>query len=565
MLGGILLALIGGSFYLARQTDKLMPEQLARLISYATGGLYRLERGRARTLPLGRRVEISDVRIVPDSVRLQELIAHDSLPDRLFSIQMKKLHFTGIRWEDLWSRKVFSCKGMALEGLTVRMETGLGKRPFQLRKPPGNFRLAGAEVEDITAEKMNFSLLHHNGPDRIFAFSNDGLLRGTALQWVSGKPMTFEVLTLTLGKTSLQLPHTQNEYSAAGWQLDLSKKVFRMSGFRFRQRLPDSVRGARYQLDVSLIEAHGLRKMNSTSAGFFALQNLKLFEPRVTTSVTREMGEVLSGSRKDFPEKLLQKVGLPLQLQQVDVIRGAVTYEETRRMTGRTGIVSFSDLSGRIQPIWLAPPPAGEKPRPILAALSGHFQNQSLISITASLSPDSLQSFVLRGKIARLNGDQIQQLATNLGHLRIQKLLLDSAVFAFSGNAVSIHNNLILAYRDLSVQLLRYDTTQKRLRQQPVLSLLANQLILHPANPLPGQSLRRVATNYIRPEAQPFFAALWRSFFTSITEAVIADPAFLAYVRQKAATRLERQQERLRRREDRKRRREERRNDEFIF
>lgn len=559
MLGVLLLALIGGSFYLARQTDKLMPEQLARLISYTTDGLYHLERGRARTLPLGRRIEISDVRIVPDSARLKQLIARDSLPDRLFFIQMKKLHFTGVRWEDLWTRKAFSAKEMILEGLTVRMETGLGKLPFRMRMPRNNFRLSGATVENVTADKMNFSLVHHNGPDSISAFSRDGILRGTDLRWQAGKSVSFETLNLTLGATALKLPHTRNEYSAAGWQLDLVAKVFRMSGFRFRQRLPDSVAGARYRLDVSLIEARGLHPIADTSAGFFALQNLRLFEPRVTTSITREMGEATSAKQKDFPQKLLQKVRLPLLLQQVDVFRGMVNYEETRRLTGRTGVVRFNDLTGRIQPIWLSPVPVGEKPSAMQVALSGHFQNQSLISVRASLSPDSLQSFTLRGKILRLNGDQIRELATNLGHLRIQKLLLDSAVFQFSGNAVSIHNTLLLAYHDLSVQLLRYDTVQKRLRRQPVLSLLANELILHPANPLPGRSLRRVETDYARPETQPFFAALWKSLFGSITEAVIADPEFLQYVRQKAATKMERKQARIRRREDRKKRREERR------
>ncbi len=535
-----------------------MPEQLARLVSYSTGGLYHLERGRARTMPLGRRIALSDVRIVPDPVRLRQLALHDSLPDRLFFIQIKRLLFTGVRWEDLWRNKRFWCTEMALEGLTVRVETGLGKMPFQLQKPPGNFKLAGAVVENVEAAQINFSLLHHNGPDHISASSQDGLLRGTALHWQSGKPVSFNALTLTLGATTLKLPHTRNEYSATGWQLDLVEKVFRMSGFRYRQKLPDNVRSARYQLDISLLEARGLHRIADTTTGFFALQNLRLFEPRVTASTTRKAGEVSAISPKDFPQKLLQKAGLPLLLEQVDLYRGAVVYEETRMPTNRTGVVNFSELTGRIQPLWLSPLPSGIPSGPVLVAINGHFQNRSLISLTASLSPDSQQSFTLQGKISRMGAEQIQEVAVSLGHMRIQKLHLDSAVFRFSGNAFSMHNTLLLAYRDLSVQLLRYDSVQKRLRQQPVLSLLANQLILHPSNPLPGQSFRRVETDYLRPETQPFFAALWKSLFNSITEAVIADPAFLTYVRQKAATRTERKEERLRRKEARRKRREER-------
>ncbi len=566
LLGAFLLALIGASTYLAKKVDRLMPEHLARVIDYTTDGLYHLERGRIRTFPLGRRVEISDVRIVLDSVRFRQLVACDSVPDRLFSIQMKKLVVTGIRWEDLFLRKMLFCKETELEGLTVRVETGLGKTPFRLRKPQNKFHLSGATVENLQAAKMDFSLLHHNGPDIIRASSRNGLLQGTALRWSPDAPPAFATLNLTLGETALQLPHTRNQYSAAGWQYDFEEKVFRMMGFRFRQWLPDSVMATHHNLDIGLIEAHGFRKMASPNGDFFALQSLRLFEPRVVAAITRRPNGVFPQTRKDFPQKLLQKAGLPLLLEDVQIVRGAVTYEETREATGRTGAVLFDNLSGNMAPVCLAPLPAGIHPKPMRIALSGQFQNRSLIAVSGQFDlQDSAQNFRLSGKISRLSGEQISDLAANLGHLRIQRLDMDSLLFGCVGNARVFQSTLQLAYHNLAVQLMRYDTTQKRLRRQPVLSLLANELLLHPDNPLPGGPMRIVRTSYLRPETQPFFSALWRALFAGIKETAIADPALLRYLQEKAATRQERIEKRLRRQEDRRRRREERRAGRMVF
>jgi hypothetical protein len=338
-----------------------------------------------------------------------------------------------------------------------------------------------------------------------------------------------------------------------------------MNGFRFRQRPSDSLVTTRHQLDITLLEAQGLRKLIDTTTGFFTLQRLKLYAPHVTAFVNRRRGVVPAVTSKTFPQRLLQQAGLPLWIEQTEIAQGAVTYEETEPLTGRTGVLAFTELSGTIRSLWLAPPPPDILPEPISVMLNGHLQNRSLIALRARLDmQDSLQRFVLSGTVSRMQGTQISELAASLGRLRILRLQLDSMQFQYRGNTQVIYNTLQLAYHDLAVQLLRYDTVQKSVRQQPMLSMLANQLLLHPANPLSGHALRRAQTEYLRPPEQPFFGALWRSLFESIKETVIADPALLNYVRQKAASRQQRKDDRLRRREERKQRRQDR-NDGILF
>ncbi|RYD52881.1 MAG: hypothetical protein EOP52_01665 [Sphingobacteriales bacterium] len=565
LLGTVLLLLVGASVWLAKEADGRMPAHLAQSIRHMTGGLYRLESGRVRSMPLGRQIEFSDVRIVLDTARFRELQAVDSIPDRLFAIRMKTLRLTGIRWEDWWLDQAFYCKEVILGGLTVTVESGLGKTPFQLRTPQNKLQLAGITLENLRAENMDFFFLHHVGRVLICASSRDGLLQGNHIRWALRGFPAYEDLTLTLGATDLQLPDSRNEYAAAGWQIDFREQVFRMNGFRFRERPSDSLATTRHQLDIALLEARGLRKLTDTPGDFFALQHLKLYAPYVTAFVNRQRGVPMSTTPKDFPQRLLQKAGLPLWIEQTSITQGAVTYEETEPVTGRTGVVTFTELSGKIQSLWLAMPPPGHRPDPITVALNGHLQNRSLITVRAKLDMrDSLQRFVLSGKISRMQGTQISELAASLGKLRILRLQLDSMQFQYRGNTQVIRNTLRLAYHDLSVQLLRYDTVQKSMRQQPMLSMLANQLLLHPANPLAGQALRVAQTEYIRPQTQPFFGTLWRSLFENIKETVIADPVLLEYVRQKAATRQQRKDDRLRRREERKQRRQGR-NDGLLF
>lgn len=557
LLGVFLVALLGASFFVAKKADRLAPEHLARVIDYTTDGLYHLEQGRVRTFPLGRRMELSDVRIVVDSVRLRQLAARDSIPEWLLTIQMKKLSVSGIRWEDLWFRKRLYCNDLEWEGLSVQVESGLGKTPFRLRKPKNQFHLASAEVGNLRAAHMNFSLIHHNGPDQIRAVSLDGLLLGEKLRWTPAAPPAYAVLNLTLGATALQLPHTRNQYGAAGWQVDFREQVFRMKGFRFRQWLPDTVLATRHQLDVGVIEARGLSRLDTAGTGYFTLQNLKLYNPRVAAAITREANSTSPQTKKDFPQRLLQKAGLPLLVEKVTVVRGAVTYEETRAETGRIGVALFDNLSGNITPLWLSKPPARVLPDPMYVQLKGQFQNRTLLAVNGEFDlQDSLQPFRITGKMSRLSANQISELAANLGHLRIQKLELDSMLFWYRGDTRSIHTKLQLAYHDLAVQLMRYDSAQRRLRRQPVLSLLANELLLHPDNPLPGGPMRVAQTNYLRAETQPFFSALWRALFAGVKETAIADPALLHYLQEKAATRAERKEERLRRKENRRRRRE---------
>ena len=558
-LSVLLLLLVAGSLRLARTVRLQVAPALEKAVQNLTGGLYHAQIGSVSVYPLGRRAVLEDLVLLPDSQKLQALRRQDSLPDKLFRIRIPKLEVDGILWEHLLQDKNLVCGSVVLTNPQVQLQLGAGIKPFELHLPEER-QLNSLLIKRLSAAGMK-AQVYEQETQRAFLQiqSAGGKLEIGNLKTQKGAPLRFERLQLSFRETAVHLPFIPHRLSAAGWQFNGKTLAFYLEGFRFVQRPTAAGERTLHEVYIPGLRVQGFRTLKDSTKPLYEIARVSLLEPQLKARLTRRATDKFDSSERYFPQLLLQRAGLPLRIKLVTMQGGLVEFTQTHPRTGLEGLLSFEDLQGVFGPLLLQPPHESALRDPLLLNLKGRFQHRSGISIQGRLSNrNSQQAFELWGRMQRLEVGEIRQAARNLGMIELTGGIIDSLNFHVRGNTAGLQTQLVLAYKDLKLTPLRWDSVQKTLRKQRFLSLLANELLLYDANPEKGKALRRITVQTDRQPFQSFFNAIWKSLYDGILQTVVSDPELLQYARNKSATRLQRKEDRLQRKENRQERRQDR-------
>ncbi len=557
-LSVLLLLLIGGSIWLGRTVQQQVEPAIQKAVRNLTGGLYNVQIGEVSVYPLGRRMVLEDVVIAPDSERLEALRRQDSMPDKLLRIRIPGLEVSGVLWEHLLQGKNGVFGAVMLTNPLVEMQLGTGTKPFELHLPKTR-QLNSLHIRRLSATGIRTRVHEWEGRGAYLSVrSEGGALLATDLKTQKGTPVTFKSLLLSAGKTSVHLPFVTHSLSAGGWQFDGSSRNFYIQGFRFVQKpLPGSGGRTLHEVNIPALLVQGFRTIKDSTRPLYEIARVSLLDPKIEARLIRRAIDPYDSSERYFPQLLLQRAGIPLRIKQVTLQGGDVQFTQTHPRNGLEGELSFEDLHGVIGPLLLQPPHEEALRDPLLLNLAGRFQHRTGISIQGRLSNrDPQQAFELWGNMQRLEVGQIRQVARNLGQIQLSGGIIDSMNFAIRGNSAQLQTRLQLSYNSLKLTPLRWDSGKRILRQQPFLSLLANELLLFSANPEVGEGMRKVTVQMVRKPYQSFFNAIWKGLYDGILQTVVSDPELLQYARNKSATRKQRKEDRLRRKEERQERRQ---------
>ncbi len=555
----LLLLLVGGSLWLAGKVRRQVAPALEKAVQNLTGGLYHARLGEVSVYPLGRRVVLENLVLIPDSQKLQVLRRQDSLPDKLLRIRIPRLEASGILWEHLLQHKELVCGSIQLTNPQIALQLGAGTKPFELHLPKAR-QLNSLHIKRLSAAGMKAQVYEQETPSAFLQIqSAGGTLEIANLQTQKNAPLRFENLLLAFRNTGVHLPFIAHRISAAGWQFNGKTGAFYLQGFRFVQQ--PTAAGERTLHDVYIpgLRIQGFRTLKNGTKPLYEIARVSLLDPQLKARLARRATDKIDSSEHYFPQLLLQRAGVPLRIKLVTMQGGLVEFTQTHPRTGLEGMLSFEDLRGVFGPLLLQPPQEPALRDPLLLNLQGRFQHRSGISVQGRLSNRNLQQgFELWGNLQPLEVGEIRQAARNLGMIELSSGIIDSLNFHVRGNTAGMQTQLVLAYKNLKLTPLRWDSAQNTLRKQRFLSLLANELLLHEANPENGKALRRITLQTERQPFQSFFNAIWRSLFDGILQTVVADPELLQYARNKSTTRLQRKEDRLRRKEERQERRQDR-------
>jgi hypothetical protein len=543
--------------------EGFLKRQLPLWVSKASGGVYKITVRDVHVGITGRRIRLRGIHIWPDDTRLSAIRQTGAAPKRLFEARIDEMELRGTVWEALVTDSVLTSRRLRVHNPSITVLEGrdTGKLADQ---PGAGSGFQGISIRNVEVDGIVLRYYRRNSLGNLDASSTGGRLTAADFQIhrnEQGKMQQISrALVLTLGLIRMQAAGSKYRLwadSLAWTPADTQVQVHRF-GLEPVAHLKNQ--HVQYQLHIRHGILHGFSVSHTLRQRNIEMSELTLEGAQLQVATDRRMPRSLPLRRALFPQELLRLAPIPIHIGMVRIYQSDIVYREASARTGLQGQFSFDDLRGTISPVVGGTSMHAIGKSQISVQLNGVFQQHSAMEARANLSlNDSLNAFDLRARLKGLEDYQVRGLAKALGLIDITSLHVDSADFHVWGNNSGTSCRFRGEYQDLRVQILKMDTLTRAMQKRGLLSFVANRIVLHSSNPLPGSSVRQAASYLHRDTTEPFFRGLWKSLFECVLQTTIADRTALERAKQKAATKPQRLQERQRRREERRRRREARR------
>lgn len=295
-------------------------------------------------------------------------------------------------------------------------------------------------------------------------------------------------------------------YRRAGLQKDIFSVVFpewRLSGFDLRQLLYHN----RLQADTMLIN-----------------------KGAVDVYFSRLPPENPASKLGRFPNQLLLKLPLKLYIPYTRVSQGHASYTEVNEETELPGALNFDALNGMIGNITNDSIRIKEDASCVVD-IQGKFNKKSDIRGRFNfLLRDTLGAFSVSGNLKQVSEEQISDAAKALAKVAVSAIAVQELDLNISGNQYRAAGDIVFRYTGLALNVQKIDGETGKMKGRPVLSFLANKLLLYPANPMPGAELRKIHTELRRDPQRSFFNLIWRNIFEGVKATAIRNKGLAATV-----------------------------------
>lgn len=572
LTGGAILA----SYLVSRHYQRIIKRSLPGWVASATDGLYQISVSGVTVNILNRSLTVRNISLTVDTARFRELQAAGQISGTVYQIAIPRVRAEGVLWENLVLNKEIECKKLTVLRPQVKiMSLYETKQPLK-KAPQRPSALSRLAIEDLLVEDGSFFYRQYRERDTLYcsAVHSSASLKNWELKPGVADTDTSRFLksadaTIRLGSCITFQP---GQLFVA--QLDSviflnTASLLRVRNFNLypvttldpfasqQEKVRESYRIIFPVAELRQLRWQALLRGEACTAHELWLDSasLNVFKERLVVADTEnKLGR--------FPPQILLKIKFPLYIQTARFQHSHAQYSEYNYRTRRTGILRFDNMTGSGSNITNQPERIARNPDLILK-FNGLFQEHSnlMASFTFPLT-DTKGRFGLEATLRNLEAYQLTETAKALALAEINDLHLDWLKISLQGDERQAGGDFSMQYQNLKLGLQKIDTVTYSLNDRPLLSMLANELILFPANPMPGDTLRKVAVFQQRDTTRSFFNLIWKNIFQGIGYTILRDRATIEYLsmrrnqimERKAGKEARREQRHLRRQERQKRR-----------
>lgn len=233
-----------------------------------------------------------------------------------------------------------------------------------------------------------------------------------------------------------------------------------------------------------------------------------------------------------FPNQLLQQLKLPVDVRNIKIHNGNVSYTEISNKTHKKATIYFENMNGTISNISNIPSSL-IKDSTCIAKLNCKFNKFTDVSTLFHLSlTDRRGGFSANVQLEGLQSHQISVQTKAFALIEIKSLNMRSLTMQLTGNELAAKSNFTMLYNNLGIKIL---TDENNLRsdkkRKGFLTFIANNMILYSHNPMPGDSVRKVNTTVQRDSLKSFFNLVWKNIQQGVQETTIRDMDVIEWIR----------------------------------
>lgn len=525
-----MLLVIGLSF-VSHYIEHRIPEKLKELVAKESSGQYRLDFEEFQLSLFSRSLVVSQVKLTPDTMVYRQLDSLEKGND-LLSLETKQLSFSGVDWLSFMVNRPLSISAIQLEQPVLKLysmripdSTQSGKKSFLERLPKF---LKGAEVGSIHVQDLSlerFSTESHSTPTfgikSISLDLSDLRLDSAAVLDTNRVWMASEI---QLKGSDVPVEISNKWYNIELKELFLSTKEKKLSVDSFllipkykEREFTDKFKYSVsvYQVSTSIlmeeVDFKGLfqhKKFHATSLLF------KKGELRVFTDKAKP-GENQNVIR-NAPHLAFQRLKIPFNLDRLKLDSVDIVYREHAPKSGRTGQVSFLNITGEITGVTNDPNQLKKNPW-ARANFATAFMGRTPLKVELNfnlLADDG--DFSYKGSLGSVRAEHYnKEFLEPLTMIRAEKGVVHSLSFDVKANKRGSYGTVNMRYSDLKVSIL-VKGNSGAIGKDGLFSFIANKFLVTSDNPIPGLPPRVGHFRYSHAPNHSFFNLMWKSIFEGI-------------------------------------------------
>ena len=332
-------------------------------------------------------------------------------------------------------------------------------------------------------------------------FNNIKLRTPDALYAIESKQIHYSSAQKTLEAEDLSLHsvfNRQSFYNKVGYDKDL-----------FTLNFP--------KLKLSDFELPFWIDRNMISAG-----TLEFTKPAINIYKDRTQRPDERSKYGKYPHQLLKKAPFTINIKQIKVTDGLLTYTEKNEKTERDGKLIFKNLKGTVTNVTNDDGEIKSNPT-CVADIRGTFMDRSPIHsvFTFYLNQSDKGVFEVSADMEKISAEQLSPITVPLAQASVKSFDISKLHYYIKGSETAGVGNLTMLYKNLDVELKKVDDDNNKMKDRKFLSFIVNKLVIYPENPMKDKERKATGIHVDRIRNKSFFNLVWKTLFASVKEITI--------------------------------------------
>lgn len=529
VIGILIVLLIAGAIaatWFASKYKDIIRAKLPDMIEKSSEGLYHARFRDVSINIITRSVTLKDLEIWHDSARYQQLASMAMAPKYYFHLRIPRLHVGDIVWEQFAKDKTAGCGQLRI----IRPEIVVTYTPDMADSMKDSTRkeskIDRLFIDALEVKNANITchIIKPGGNTTLSVI--DGDMQLTNWEYSLGKPidstrfLMADYGTIMLQKFSSKKQHALYATRVHSIYFDSRHDSVLLSGVKIKSTVNRTeyyrLKGKQTDMfDVSFGEVQMSKFDWRTlkNEGTLYVEEAIVKNASINDYFSRLAPPNMESKFGKSPPQLVKKIPIPLRIKTIKLVNATGSYTELNDVTKRAGTLLFTSVHGTITNLTNIPEVIQQNPDFVIK-LQGKFMRQSNIAATFTFPLTANDgSFHIKSSLHDLDAPQLDKTTQALALAEIKSAHISKMEIDIYGNERRASSDMVLLYNDLKIKLQKMNKDSSTAKRMGFLSFLANNVLLYPANPMPGEEIRKTHVEIIRGEYKSFFNLVWKNIF----------------------------------------------------
>jgi hypothetical protein len=520
-------------------------EKLQQLVKQGSNGLYNLFIHEMKPDILKSTIGISKAELVPDTLAMKQLDQSGKLPEEIFKIKTDSILIDGLGLKDILSKDVIDVKTIHIIQPTIDVYSN--KRSNNKKADSKTLyqqlmnQMKHIGIGKIVIEKGTL-ICHQSDNNKSTKFHDiaidlSNVIIDSTTQYDRNRFLFAKNAELTM--KDYAVPTSNNLYTfkvgiisiEATKQLLVAKNILLQPHYNkdeFQNHIKTQLE--RYEISIPSIEFKQTNWWNLINHEVLQAKlaqinkaDIHIYLDRRKPSGPPEVG--------NFPDQLIMKAPLKIQIEKLNVNDLNLTYEEFSKLSNKTGRFYADNLHGTIYNVTNIPKVI-EHNQYTTVVSSGILMHAAPASLTLRFDLSKYKDGIFSAELKTekgFNGTAFNPVSEPVGLFMVKKGELKQLIAHIRGDNNKASGDVLMLYNDLHVTPLKKDENKPTgLKKKSVTSLIANTFVLKDENPSKNGDVRKIDDASFTRKSGTFFNLLWKTVFVGILKTIGA-PERLAY------------------------------------